>query len=119
MHNFKELKIWNNSMELVVQVYKLTQKFPNEEKFNLISQIRRCATSIPSNIAEGAGRNSDKELNQFLGIAKGSSFELQTQLILSNKLAFMNNDDFHKLNNSVSEIQRMISGFQANLQSNF
>ncbi len=117
MHNFKELKIWNNSMDLVVEVYKQTSNFPSEEKFNLISQLRRCAVSIPSNIAEGAGRNYDKEFNQFLGIARGSSFELQTQLILSNRLEFLEEAKFNELNNSISTIQRMITGFQTKLMS--
>ncbi len=117
MHNFKELKIWNNSMDLAVEVYKQTNSFPSEEKFNLISQIRRSAVSIPSNIAEGSGRNYDKEFNQFLGIARGSSFELQTQLILSNRLEFLEEVKFNELNNSISEIQRMITGFQTKLMS--
>lgn len=104
-------------MDLAVDVYKQTSNFPSEEKFNLISQLRRCAVSIPSNIAEGAGRNYDKEFNQFLGIARGSSFELQTQLILSNRLDFWEENEFNNLNNSVAEIQKMINGFQAKLMS--
>src|SRR5690606_31265320 len=83
MNNLKELKIWNRAMELAVQVYKATETFPAEEKFGLTSQSRRAAVSIPSNIAEGAGRNSVKEFNNFLGIANGSSYELQTQLIIA------------------------------------
>ncbi len=118
MHNFKELKIWNNSMDLAVEVYKQTSRFPSEEKFNLISQIRRCAVSIPSNIAEGAGRNSDKEFNLFLGIAKGSSFELQTQVIISNRLKFISDEKFEVMNNSIAEVQKMITGFQSKLKSN-
>lgn len=117
MHNFKELKIWNNSMDLAMKVYKQTSSFPSEEKFNLISQIRRSAVSIPSNIAEGAGRNHNKEFNQFLGIARGSSFELETQLILSNRLNYLENEKFAELNGSVTEIQRMIAGFQSKLLS--
>ncbi len=117
MHNFKELKIWNNSMDLAVEVYRLTNKFPSEEKFNLVSQLRRSAVSIPSNIAEGAGRNHNKEFNQFLGIARGSSFELETQLILSSRISFLKNEQFNELNGSITEIQRMISGFQSKLMS--
>ena len=118
MHNFKELIIWNKSMDITLDVYQETKKFPEEEKFNLVSQIRRSAVSIPSNIAEGAGRNSDKEFTQFLGIAKGSSFELQTQLIISNKLNFISDEKFEALNNAVEEVQKMISGFQSKLKSN-
>lgn len=75
-------------MDLVTQVYQITDDFPDNEKFGLISQMRRCAVSIPSNIAEGAGRNTDKEFNNFLSIALGSAFELETQILLSVKLGF-------------------------------
>ncbi|RYZ82119.1 MAG: four helix bundle protein, partial [Proteobacteria bacterium] len=71
MHNYKKLKAWQEAVELVVEVYKITREFPSSEKFGLISQINRSAVSIPSNIAEGAGRNSNGEFNQFLGIASG------------------------------------------------
>ncbi len=118
MHNFKELKIWSKSIDITVDMYKETSSFPSEEKFNLISQMRRSAVSIPSNIAEGAGRNSDKEFNQFLGIAKGSSFELQTQIIISNRLNFISNEKFEELNSSIEEVQKMITGFQSKLTSN-
>lgn len=92
MHNLKELKIWNKAIDLSVDVYKATSGFPSDEKFNLTSQSRRSAVSIPSNIAEGAGRNSNKEFSNFLGIANGSSYELQTQLIISNKLNLLNDE---------------------------
>ena len=78
MHNLKELKIWNKAIDLAVDVYSATTDFPVDERYGLISQSRRAAVSIPSNIAEEAGRNSYKEFNNFLGIANGSSFELQT-----------------------------------------
>ena len=81
MNNFKELKIWIKAMNVVTDVYKATLNFPGDEKFGLTSQIRRCAVSIPSNIAEGAGRNTNGEFRQFLGIANGSCYELQTQLM--------------------------------------
>ncbi len=82
MHNLKELKIWNKAIDLTVDVYKATASFPSEERYGLTSQARRSAVSIPSNIAEGAGRNSNKEFSNFLGIANGSSYELQTQLVI-------------------------------------
>ena len=78
MNNYKELKVWQKSMELVEIVYKLTSTFPKEEKYGLTSQIQRSSISIPSNIAEGAGRNSDKEFRNFLGVANESSNELST-----------------------------------------
>jgi len=89
MHNFRELKIWQKSISLVTDVYGNTMSFPNSEKFGLTNQIRRSAVSVPSNIAEGCGRNSDKELVHFLGISNGSSFELETQLIIAQNLKFI------------------------------
>lgn len=86
MHNLKELKVWNKAIELATEVYQITADFPKEEKYGLTAQIGRSAVSVPSNIAEGAGRNSNKEFNHFLGISNGSSYELQTQLIISRNL---------------------------------
>jgi four helix bundle protein len=115
MHNLKELKIWNKAIELSIQVYKATALFPAEEKYGLISQIRRSAISIPSNISEGAGRNHQKEFLQFLGIANGSSYELQTQLIIANKLNFIDNENLEDLLSQIDEIQKMNFGFQKTL----
>ncbi|RZL13238.1 MAG: four helix bundle protein, partial [Pedobacter sp.] len=89
MNKLSELKIWNKAIDLTVNVYKATSSFPSDERFGLTSQSRRAAVSIPSNIAEGAGRNSMKEFNNFLGIANGSSYELQTQLVIANKLEIL------------------------------
>ena len=83
MHNIKDLKIWNKSVDLAVKIYNVTAAFPVEERFGLISQTRRAAVSISSNISEGAGRNTKGEFKQFLGIANGSAYELQTQLIIA------------------------------------
>ena len=82
MNKFEDLIIWKKSMDLAKLVYKLSLNLPSDEKFGLSSQIKRCAISIPSNISEGAGRNSNKEFKHFLSIANGSVYELQTQLIL-------------------------------------
>ena len=81
MHKIQDLRIWHKAIDLATEVYKATENFPTEEKYGLTSQIRRSAVSVPSNIAEGAGRNSNKQFCQFLGISNGSSYELQTQLI--------------------------------------
>jgi len=116
MHNLKELKIWNKAIDLAVDVYKATSTFPAEEKFGLISQSRRSAVSIPSNIAEGAGRNSDKEFSHFLGIANGSSYELQTQLVISNKLALIDNTLMEGLLSQIDELQKMNYSFQQRLK---
>ncbi len=112
MHNLKELKIWIKAIDLAVEVYRVTSSFPPEEKFGLTSQSRRAAVSISSNIAEGAGRSSSKEFKYFLGIANGSSFELQTQLFISNKLGLINSEDLEKLLLLIDELQKMNYGFQ-------
>lgn len=112
MHNLKELKIWNKAIELATEVYAVTANFPMEEKFGLTSQIRRSAVSVPSNIAEGAGRNSNKEFCQFLGISNGSSYELQTQLIISNNLQLITAGDVEPLLNKINEVQKMNYVFQ-------
>lgn len=107
MHNLKELKIWNKAIELSVLVYKATADFPKEETYGLTSQIRRSVVSISSNISEGAGRNSNKEFLHFLGIANGSAYELQTQLIISNKLNLITNENLKLLIKETEEIQKM------------
>ncbi len=107
MHKLEDLKVWNKAMNVAVETYKLSADFPVEEKYGLISQIRRSAVSIPSNIAEGAGRNSKGEFKQFLGIANGSSFELYTQLKLSYKLNLVSVDKIKPILNEVIEIQKM------------
>jgi len=116
MNNLKELKIWNKAIVLAVDVYKATSTFPTDERFGLISQARRAAVSIPSNIAEGAGRNSIKEFNNFLGIANGSSYELQTQLIIANKLAILESEILDPLLTQIDELQKMTYSFQQMLE---
>ena len=108
MHNFKELKVWQKSIELTTDVYRLLLTFPLDEKFGLISQLKRAAVSVPSNIAEGAGRNSNKEFSHFLSICLGSLFELETQLIISNNLNLINSDSLLEINNKISELQKMV-----------
>jgi four helix bundle protein len=118
MNNLKELKIWNKAIDLTVDVYKATSTFPSDERFGLISQSRRSAVSVPSNIAEGAGRNSKKEFANFLGIANGSSYELQTQLVISNKLNLLDDDLLNNLLNQIEELQKMNYAFQKMLLKN-
>nr|WP_294894337.1 four helix bundle protein [uncultured Pedobacter sp.] len=115
MHNVKELKIWTKSMDLAVQVYELSSKFPPDERFGLTSQVRRCAVSISSNISEGAGRNTKGEFKQFLGIANGSVYELQTQLIIANKLNFIDSKSINEILESIDEIQKMNYKLQLSL----
>ena len=116
MHKFEKLKIWNKAMEITEMSYKLTTNFPKEEKYNLTSQIRRSAVSIPSNIAEGAGRNTNGEFKQFLGIANGSSFELLTQLYLSQRLKLTTNDIVKPIINEVVEVCKMNYALQQTLK---
>ncbi|TDK50131.1 four helix bundle protein [Algoriphagus formosus] len=115
MHRYKELKVWQKAIDLAVEVYRITEKLPAEERFGLISQINRCAISIPSNIAEGAGRNTNKDFNHFLGISLGSSFELDTQMIISNRLGYVNNADFEEIEKELEYIQNMIVKLKQNL----
>lgn len=110
MHNFKELKVWQQSRKLVKEIYLLTSSFPADEKLGLISQLRRFSVSIPTNIAEGAGRNTNRDFAQFLNISLGSAFELETLLILSLDLSFISSANLETLSNKISEIQKMIFG---------
>ena len=112
MNKLNELKIWHKAIDLTVGVYKATASFPIDERFGLTSQSRRAAVSIPSNIAEGAGRNSFKEFNNFLGIANGSSYELQTQLLIANKLEMLTIELLNPLLMQIDELQKMTYSFQ-------
>ena len=116
MHNLKELTIWKKAIDLTVEVYNITRNFPNEEKFGLISQLRRASVSISSNIAEGAGRNSDKEFIHFIGIANGSAFEVQTQIIIAYRLKFIDKESSKLILDRLEEIQKMSRGLQKKLR---
>jgi len=107
MHKVEDLKIWQKSMVLTKVVYLLVSELPNDEKFGLISQIKRCAISIPSNIAEGAGRNSQSEFKHFLSIANGSLYELQTQLLLIIELNLIAKNKVQPAIELCIEIQKM------------
>ncbi|WP_312324110.1 four helix bundle protein [Soonwooa sp.] len=115
MHNFENLLFWQKSIQLAKQIYLVCQDISNDEKFGLISQMKRAAISIPSNIAEGSGRNSNKEFNHFLGISLGSAFELQTQLILTKELNLLSPEKIESLLKEISEIQKMIYSFKNKL----
>ena len=108
MHNFKELNVWQNSVDLATEIYQMTKVYPKSEIYGLTSQIRRCSISISSNIAEGAGRSGKKEFKYFLNIAYGSSFELETQLIISKNLNYVDHEKFEFLNEKIVEIQKML-----------
>ena len=117
MHNIKKLKIWNDSIDLCVDVYKALADMPNDERYGLSSQIKRSAVSIPSNIAEGAGREREKEFYNFLNIAYGSSYELQTQLIISERLNFISMEVNEPLLNKLDEVQKMVYVFKENINN--
>ena len=108
MHDLNKLRIWVKSIELTKKVYELTKTLPDDEKYGLISQIRRCSVSISSNIAEGAGRESVKEFKYFLSIANGSSFELYTQLIIALELDYIKKKDFEIIEDNIDEIQNIM-----------
>jgi four helix bundle protein len=115
MSNYKELEVWKQAIELAKTVYKITASFPPSEVYGLVSQMRRSAISVASNIAEGAARNSDKEFIQFLYIATGSVAELDTQYILSRELQFTSASK--ELEQSLTEIGKMLAGLIRHLKS--
>ena len=116
--DFKELIVWQKAMELVAEVYRVVKKLPKEELFALSDQIRRAAISIPSNIAEGQGRNSTKEFIRFLAIAKGSKAELETQLLLCVKINYLNSAEIETAISLIHEIGKMLNALQKSLTSN-
>ncbi len=107
--DYKELNVWKESIELVKQIYQVTAIFPKDERFGLISQLRRASVSIPSNIAEGNGRSSDKEYKRFVEIAYGSALELETQLIISVELKFI--DEKNEIFSKLEQVKKLLSGF--------
>jgi four helix bundle protein len=110
-HNFRQLRIWNDSVELTKDVYFLTQKFSSEHKFGISSQLYRAAISIPSNIAEGSARKSEKDFSHFLSMSLGSAFELETQLIIAEQCGLATEVDYQQLLNRVQVLQKQIQSF--------
>lgn len=113
-HNYKNLKIWKLGIEIVDDVFKITQEFPNDEKFGLISQINRCSISMPSNIAEGSSRTG-KSFSHFIDISLGSSFELETQLIIACKRNYITKTQLITFEEKIAEFQKMTMSFQNKL----
>jgi four helix bundle protein len=116
MHNYNNLQIWQQAMDLVEDIYILTASFPTDEKFGLVSQMNRAAVSIPSNIAEGAGRNSDKDFAHFISIAIGSLYELNTQIVLSERLGYINQTQSQELQKKLDNLQRKSVSFKSKLK---
>ena len=114
----KDLKVWQRSIDLVMLVYDQTKKFPKEELYAITNQIRRCVTSIPANIAEGSGRKNKAEYIQFLHIALGSASELETFLIISEKLQYITKEEYQYSADMLNEIIKMLSGLIYSLRNN-
>jgi len=108
MHAYKELIVWQKSMQLAKLVYELTNRFLSHELYGLCSQMRRCSVSVPSNIAEGSGRQSKKEFQQFLSVALGSATELETQLLLARDLSYVDETAVQSILGLVDEVQKML-----------
>ena len=118
MQDFTKLKVWQKAHSFTVNLYKITYDFPNEEKYGLTNQLRRAAISIESNIAEGCGRSSNKELSRFLDIAQGSAFEVRCQLFVARDLHYLSLEKFQLLDNKINEISRMINALNQKLTTN-
>jgi four helix bundle protein len=108
--SYRDIKVWQKAIELMMQIYSCTRSFPKEEMYGLMGQLRRAAISVPSNIAEGKGRRTDKEFLLFLHHARGSIFELETQLTIAGLLGYIPETEVRRLGNSAGEIARRLSG---------
>jgi len=117
MRPHEKLDVWKMSVGFVVKIYDCTKNFPSEEKFGLTSQIRRAAVSIPANIAEGAARQYDKEFLQFLSVAQGSASELETELLIAQKLGFIERKHYEELYNELNTISRKIVGLSNHIKN--
>ena len=115
MHNFNNLQIWQKGMDVAQATYQMCENIPNYERYGLISQMQRAAVSIPSNIAEGAGRATDKEFSHFVAIAIGSAFELYTQVLLAERIGYIDIITKDELISQISELQRMLVGYKKKL----
>jgi len=118
MKDFKTLQVWHKSHAIVLRVYKVTASFPKEELYGLTSQIRRAAVSIPANLAEGCGRDTQAEYARFVHIASGFAVELEYHLLLAHDLGFIDQTTYTELDASVNEVKKMLTGFAKTLQSN-
>ena len=116
LRNYKELKVWQKSYRLCLEIYKITKRFPKEERYGLTSQIRRSAVSVPSNIAEGYGRKTTPEYIRFLYIAYGSNCEMETQILLSGDLGYIETGKLEILQVGIGEVERMLKALINSLE---
>lgn len=117
MHNFKELKVWQKAVDLAVKIYTVTKSFPVEEKFGLVSQMRRAGVSVPSNIAEGCAKTSSKSFVNSLEVSLGESFELETQMIISERVGILDPELAKEMEADLTEVKRMIMGLKNSIES--
>jgi four helix bundle protein len=115
MRPHEKLDVWKKAIDFVVAIYRATDSFPKEEKFGLTSQLRRAAVSIPANIAEGAGRKSSKEFGHFLSNSQGSASEVDTELLIANRLTYLHETNYLPLRSALDEIGRMLTGLSKSL----
>lgn len=118
-HNFRKLKIWQDGISLVTETYKTINSFPESQKFNLVSQLARCSVSIPSNIAEGTSKSSEKHFNKYLEDSLGSCFEWETQMIVAYNLNYINEEQYNQFMKNIQKIQGMITNFQNGLNKSY
>jgi four helix bundle protein len=118
MRDFRELKVWEKAHCLTIQVYRITKNFPSDERFGLTVQLRRSAASVPTNISEGCGRDSERELARFMSIAAGSASEVEYQMLLACDLNYIQDETHKELNQQVNEVKRMLNSFIQKLTAN-
>lgn len=116
MNSYRDLIVWQKSMYMVTLIYRITKKFPEDEKFGLVSQLKRSAVSIPSNIAEGYGRHYKKDYSRFLQIARGSLYESQTQLEIAINLSVLKVEDLEEINGLSVEVEKMLNSLIKKLE---
>jgi len=117
LKDFRKQKVWQKAHDLALEVYRVTEAFPKTELFGLTSQIRRAGVSIPANIAEGCGRDTDADFARFLQIAMGSASELEYHLLLAHDLEFLSDPDYERLNNKTTEVKQMLTSFIKKLKA--
>lgn len=118
MKDFRTLKVWEKSHTLVLAIYKMTQSLPRNEQYGITSQIQRAAVSVPTNIAEGCGKDSDAELGRFFKIAMGSASELEYLLLLAHDLSYLADDQYKQLHADLVEVRKMLNSFIQRLKAN-
>ncbi len=116
MHNYKNLHIWQDGIKLARRIYELTSSFPANEKYGIVSQMTRAAVSVPSNIAEGAGRSSNKDFANFLSIAIGSIFELHTQVVICGQIGFLDTETVQQLEKQTFTLQQQILTYKQRIE---